>query len=99
MSCEALFFTAPWCDPCHQAAPIFSEVTRELNIPASIIDTDLSGDLADGYGVESLPAVVVVCEDQDPSILVGSRPKAELRDFLRRVTGEHGSGMSPRVAD
>lgn len=99
MSCEAYFFTAPWCDPCHQAAPIFSEAARELNLPASIIDVDLAPDLADRFGVESLPAIVVATHDQRHGILVGSRPKAEVRAFLQSIIGEVSPSEPGAVAD
>lgn len=99
MSCEALFFTAPWCDPCHQAAPIFSEVTRELDLPASIIDVDLTPDLADRFGVESLPTIVVASDDNAHGILEGSRPKAELRAFLHAAIGSAATQEPGAVAE
>ena len=99
MHCEVLFFTAPWCDPCHQAAPIFSEVTRELGIAASIVDADLTPDVAARFGVESLPTVVVLCEGEVRDSLAGTRPKAELRSFLRRSSGAVHPPDGPGVAD
>lgn len=99
MSCEALFFTAPWCDPCHQAAPIFSEVTRELGLDASIVDADLTPNLADRFGVESLPTVVVVCDGEVRDSLTGTRPKAELRSFLRNSVGAVSPTGTTGVAD
>ncbi|MBM9432170.1 thioredoxin family protein [Flaviflexus equikiangi] len=99
MSCEALFFTAPWCNPCRQAAPIFSEVMREANLPSTIVDVDLTPDLADRFGVERLPTLVIVSDGVLRGSLTGSRPKAEVRSFVDSALGEVDPPVLPTVAD
>ncbi|MGO1401565.1 MAG: thioredoxin family protein [Flaviflexus sp.] len=83
MTCEVLFFTAPWCDPCRQAAPIFSEVVAELGVTARFVDVDLDPDLADRVGVDMLPTVAIRTDGTVSGTLTGSRPKAELRSFIQ----------------
>lgn len=99
MTSEVFFFTAPWCDPCRQAAPIFSEVAVELKVTSSIVDVDLTPDLADRFGVKRLPTIVVARDGELVSIVEGSRPKAELREFLRASLDQGVSRNGKSVAD
>lgn len=87
MTREVLFFTAPWCEPCRQAAPIFSEVVAEFDVVARFVDVDLSPDLADTYSIDRLPTILVRADADRASILTGSRPKAEMRTFIANALG------------
>ena len=58
-----LDFGANWCPPCKALAPIFADVSKLEQFKAiafAKIDIDDSPDLANEYGVMSVPALVVI---------------------------------------
>lgn len=78
---EIVFFTATWAGPARAAAPIFSEVLAELGIAGRIADVDVEAELADRCGIDIVPSVAILDDDQ-VKVLPGSRPKPELRRWL-----------------
>jgi thioredoxin 1 len=53
-------FYAPWCGPCRALSPTLEEIARE-NPRARVVkvDVDSSPELADRYGVSSVPSLMV----------------------------------------
>ena len=58
----ALVFFANWCAPCKAYAPIFAEVADEFAGVANFCkaDVDKLGAEAQGFGVSSIPATVIL---------------------------------------
>lgn len=53
---KVLYFTATWCPPCKKIAPIFTNLSKEFNNILFIkIDIDDFNDLAQEYGISSVP--------------------------------------------
>ena len=77
-----MFFTASWCGPCQQFAPIVCEVARELQIPVTVINVDESGELADKAQITDLPSCVLVSDGRYGPPIVGALPKIEFRQYL-----------------
>jgi thioredoxin 1 len=52
-------YTASWCHPCKQLAPIFEELQNEMpNVQFQTIDVDQNKDAALEANVSSVPTVV-----------------------------------------
>lgn len=52
-------FTATWCQPCKQLSPIMKELSSQNpKIVYQLIDVDNNPDIAQKYGVRSVPFVV-----------------------------------------
>ena len=59
-------FNATWCGPCKQFAPIFEAASEKYtNVEFQSVDVDQYPDLAAEYGVESIPMVVFLNEDNE----------------------------------
>lgn len=79
----ALYFTAPWCQPCKQLGPIMADVK---DIPVKKIDVDQSTEQAVKYGVFSVPTVIVLKEDGSEA---GRFSGARDAGFVQRFIASH----------
>ena len=54
-------FTATWCGPCKALAPIVEKIADENNgkVKVGKLDIDASPEIAQKYGVRSVPTVMV----------------------------------------
>ncbi|MBO1336457.1 thioredoxin [Streptomyces sp. VRA16 Mangrove soil] len=77
-------FTAEWCGPCNQLAPVLKAVAEEererLDVVA--IDVDANPDIAVQYGVLSMPTLMVFKDGEPVWSRVGARPKRRLLEEL-----------------
>lgn len=74
-------FFATWCGPCKMLAPIFEEVGNELQDQAGFykVDIDESLELANEYGIQSVPTLLVFKNGEVVDRLVGVTPKAGIK--------------------
>jgi thioredoxin 1 len=77
-------FWAEWCGPCKMIAPAIEELAQEYEGKANIgkVDVDEAGELAQEYGVSSIPTLIVLKDGQEVKRFVGVTPVAELRKAL-----------------
>ncbi len=54
-------FWAPWCGPCQMMGPIISELAEKMGDKAKVgkIDVDENGQIAQQYGIMSIPALKI----------------------------------------
>lgn len=62
-------FNATWCGPCKQFAPVFEAAAEKYDgkIEFTSVDVDESPGIAQQYGVESIPMVVLL--DKEGNVL------------------------------
>lgn len=80
-------FWAAWCGPCRAVAPIVDELSREYEgkISFAKVNVDENPFLASGYGVMSIPTLIVFKEGKPVEQVIGFRPKTELKRILDSV--------------
>ncbi|MGW2175930.1 thioredoxin family protein [Streptomyces sp. NPDC001705] len=81
-------FTADWCPPCRQMAPVLSAVAEEEGERLRVVQLNVDRNPAttNAYKVLSMPTFMVFRGGEPVKSMVGSRPKrrllAELADVL-----------------
>lgn len=80
-------FTADWCGPCRQLAPVLSAIAEEERDRLKVVqlDVDTSPGTAAAYGVLSMPTLMVFHGGEPVKSMVGARPKRRLLQELDDV--------------
>jgi thioredoxin len=79
-------FWAGWCGPCRSFAPTFEAASEKYgDIVFAKVDTEAEQELAQGFGVRSIPTLMVF---RDQIILynqAGALPPQHLEDLIQQV--------------
>jgi thioredoxin 1 len=80
-------FTAAWCGPCRTLGAVLDVLADELDerVRFVAIDTDHDPDLAQRFGVRSMPTVVLWRDGQEVGRVVGARPRAFMNGVIERA--------------
>lgn len=70
-------FYADWCRPCKMVAPIMAELGEKYKGQVTIykVDTDKEPELAQFFGIRSIPTVFFCPSSGDPQMAQGALPK------------------------
>ncbi len=79
-----LDFWAPWCGPCRMVGPILDEIAAQHrdDLIVGKVNVDEEPQLAQQFGVMSIPTLVVVKDGKIVNQAVGARPKQAILDLL-----------------
>lgn len=78
-----LDFYADWCGPCRMVSPLVDEIAEENpQYVIGKINVDNDPELAQAFGVLSIPTLVVMKDGQVASQVTGARPKAQILSML-----------------
>ena len=69
-------FYADWCGPCRMVSPIIESLSHEYagKVKFVKINTDESPDLAERYGIMSIPTIMIFKKGEISSRTVGAGP-------------------------
>ena len=78
-----LDFWAPWCAPCRMLAPVVEEIASErADIKVGKIHIDEQSELANKFGIMSIPTLVVMKNGKIIQQVSGVRPKNAILEML-----------------
>ena len=78
-----LDFWAPWCAPCRMVVPLVEEIAEDRpDIKVGKINVDEQMELANQFGVMSIPTLVVLENGKIISKSMGAKPKKAILNML-----------------
>ena len=79
-------FWAEWCGPCKAIGPSVEQLAAEYEGKAKVykVDVDREGDIAQQYGIMSIPALLVFKGGKEVDRMVGAAPKAQIAALIER---------------
>jgi thioredoxin len=97
-------FWAAWCGPCRWFAPVFERAAeRHGDIVFGKVDTEAQQELAAGFGIMSIPTLMVIRDNivlyaqpgalPEPALedLIGKARALDMEDVRRQVSEQAGS--------
>ena len=77
-------FWAPWCAPCRALGPILEQLSEKLDGKAKIykVNVDENPELAERYGIRSIPTVMAFKSGKLDQTLVGVQNEKRYEDAL-----------------
>ena len=83
-------FWAEWCGPCHAVAPILEKIAEERagELRLVKVNIDEEPEIAERYGIASIPTMVLFKDGEPAAAAIGAQPKGALETQLQLAPAE-----------
>ena len=80
-------FYADWCPPCKMVAPILDAIADEYagKLRVYKVNSDEETDIAQAFGVSSIPTILFIPKDGQPRMSVGALPRPSILKAMNEV--------------
>jgi len=80
-------FWAEWCGPCHAVAPVLDKIVEERGGEVKLVKVNIDQEqqLAQTYGVSSIPTMILFKNGEPSAAAIGAQPKGALERSLGLV--------------
>ncbi|HEU0337104.1 MAG TPA: thioredoxin [Gaiellaceae bacterium] len=77
-------FWAEWCGPCHAVAPVLDKIVEERagEVKLVKVNIDEERELADRYGIASIPTMILFKDGEPSAAAIGAQPKGAIERSL-----------------
>ena len=77
-------FWAEWCGPCHAVAPVLDKIVEERPDELTLVkvNIDEEQELAQRYGVMSIPTMILFKDGEPSAAVIGAQPKGAIERAL-----------------
>lgn len=79
-------FWAAWCAPCKVIAPCLEQLSEEMagRVRIAKVNVDENGDLANRFGIRSIPTLMVFKDGRVVDQMIGAAPKEQIRRLVEK---------------
>ena len=81
-------FWAEWCGPCHAVAPVLDRIAQERDLKLVKVNIDQEQELAQRFGVASIPMMILFEDGEPVAQAIGAQPKGALERSLGLAEAE-----------
>ena len=94
-------FWAPWCGPCKSLSPVLEKVETayEGRFKLVKIDSDKEQQLAQAFGIKSIPTCVLLMNGQPVDGFMGALPEGQVKQFLDKHLPPEGALQAQAIAE
>lgn len=80
-------FWAEWCGPCKMVGPVIKELAEDYKDRAIVgkVNVDENRELAQKYGVKSIPTILFIKNGEVVDKIVGANTKAIFAEKLNKI--------------
>ncbi len=79
-------FFATWCGPCKMVGPVVEKISEDMTDVTFVkVDVDQVGDLAQRYGIMSIPTLLAFKDGENVGQVVGFVPEPQLRALAEKT--------------
>jgi thioredoxin 1 len=80
-------FFADWCGPCQMMKPVFEKLSGEYKgkLNFAKVNTEISPEIAERYGIQGIPCLVVVSKGKEVGRIVGFSGESMLKQKIDSI--------------
>lgn len=85
-------FYATWCGPCKMLSPIIDEMSNKYDGKVDFykIDVDKQEELAAVFGIRSIPTLLFIPKEGEPTIMQGAMSKTDMDSTIQKLLLSQG---------